>query len=113
MSSVPHATSDALVAVKAIVAVPASVLGAGLLLASEAPIYVGGGAIVLGLAGLFLRQFFENQAATWAIANERKRDNAELRDRIHYLQWENASLRHELARQTDPGPYIPRPKEEP
>lgn len=103
--------SDVILAAKALAAVPGLVVGFALM-ATEAPVYVGGGAVVVGLAGLFLRQFFANQAALWALLKERKKDNDQLRDRLHFAEWENAVLRHELGRQTDPGPYSPRPKDE-
>lgn len=93
---------------KGLAVVPAAV-GIGLMAAAETPLYVGGGSLILGLAALFIREFFKNQAATWAIAKERKNEVEELRDRLHYAHWENSVLRYRLGdRLSDPGPYVPR-----
>lgn len=88
-------------------AVVPMVLGGTILAAGEGPVYIGGGGVILALAGLFLRQFFQNQAATWQIANERREDNKVLREQLNRKDWDIARLHYRLGERDDPGPYEP------
>lgn len=103
-------SSEVVLAIKAVAWVPATIFTGLVAATSEGPVYVAVGSVIIGLAGLFLRQFFQNQAATWRIAEERRRDNEDLRDELHFKDWENAHLRYRLGERGDPGPYRPRPR---
>lgn len=93
---------------EAIGAVGASAVG--IIAAGESmPITVTAIGAVLGFATLLVRSVTANQRVYVEIVAAKDREIADRDDTIHYLRWENESIRfrhHE--REVDPGPYIPR-----
>ena len=64
---------------------------------------------VLGFATLLVRSVLANQHVYVEIVAQKDRELAERDDTIHYLRWENDSIRFRHGeREIDPGPYVPR-----
>lgn len=83
---------------------------AGIIAAGESmPITVTAIGAVLGFATLLVRSVTANQRVYVEIVAAKDREIADRDDTIHYLRWENESVRFRHGeRDVDPGPYIPR-----
>lgn len=82
----------------------------GILATGEStPLVVTGIGAVLGFATLLVRSVVANQRVYVDIVAAKDREVAERDDVIHYLRWENETIRFRHGeRELDPGPYIPR-----
>lgn len=82
----------------------------GILAAGEStPLVVTSIGAVLGFATLLVRSVMANQRVYVEIVAGKDRELAERDDVIHYLRWENESIRFRHGeRELDPGPYVPR-----
>lgn len=89
----------------------AGILGAG---AESLPLTGTAIAAVLGFATLLVRSVLSSQRVYVEIVASKDRELAERDDTIHYLRWENESIRFRHGeRELDPGPYIARRRPEP
>lgn len=84
--------------------------GTGILAVGEsAPITVTAIGAVLGFATLLVRSVLKTQKVYVDIVATKDTEIAARDDTIHYLRWENESIRFRAGqREVDPGPYTPR-----
>jgi hypothetical protein len=66
--------------------------------------------VVVGFAGLLINQLFRSQKAIWQIVHSERMEKEQLREQLHYVEWERECARFRAKERGDPGPYTPLPR---